>query len=151
MNQHCTNWKLRKKKPITRELSRITPRRAKERNSLIAIHNSLLLQLNPIKRQQIRAPRCGMNRIMDPNLLDTLPNGLSIFQVLQTHKVDSQTDDMRRGHRRPRSSMRGVVGTSPGREDIDSRGEDVDNAAVVGEFGSGVVAVDCCDGEGIAS
>ena len=46
--------------------------------------------------------------------------------------------------------MRGIVGASPRREDVDSRGEDVDSTAVVGETGSAVVAVDCCDCEGVA-
>lgn len=55
---------------------------------------------------------------------------------------------MWRRHRCSRDGVGSRVVADPGGEDVDSRSEDVDYGAVVGERGAGVVAVDggYCEG-----
>lgn len=48
-------------------------------------------------------------------------------------EVGKETTDVRRGHRCTADSVGGLVAASPGRENVQSGGEDVDTLAVVGE------------------
>jgi hypothetical protein len=67
---------------------------------------------------------------------------------LKTLEVKSKTNNVRASHGSTRDSLGGSGRANPCGKNVESRTEDVDNTAVVGEVGASVVAADGADGDG---
>lgn len=72
------------------------------------------------------------------------------LDVLEGHEVGGETSDVRRCHAGTAEDLGVSVGLDTNREDLDTRGKDVDVLAKVGEAGLGVVGgVNGPDGDGV--
>ena len=67
---------------------------------------------------------------------------------LETLEVKSKTNDVRASHGSTGDGVGGSGRADPSRKDVETRSEDIDSAAEVGEVGTGIVAADSADGDG---
>jgi hypothetical protein len=83
--------------------------------------------------------------------LDAVGNGSRGGKTLEDLEVESETSNVRAGHRGTADGVGSRGRANPGGQNADTRGEDVDTSTVVGERGSAPAGVNGSNGQSVGS
>lgn len=100
----------------------------------------------PVVRELVRAASSsGLDSAVRGQGAEASRDLVRGLEALESLQIEHEARDVRRGHRRPREDIGRGGGSNPGRQDIHTGREDVEDGAVIGERGSGVVGLDGAD------
>ena len=83
--------------------------------------------------------------------LDTVGNGSRGGKTLENLEVESKTGNVRASHRGTADGVGSAGGGVPGGQNVDTRTEDIDTSAVVGERGGSPAGVDGSNGQSVGN